>query len=117
MATSETTEPGTAPIRFPSGFGWGVATASYQIEGAVAEDGRSPSIWDTFSHTPGAVPDGDTGDVGHAHYPRRRTLGRHPRRRRRPLPPPQRGRRPHRVTGDGRLPLRAGLAAAAARGP
>ena len=48
---------------FPAGFHWGVATASYQIEGAVSEDGRAPSIWDTFAHTPGAVRDGDTGDV------------------------------------------------------
>ncbi|CAM5313323.1 6-phospho-beta-galactosidase [Streptomyces microflavus] len=37
----------------PADFTWGVATAAYQIEGAVTEDGRSPSIWDTFSHTPG----------------------------------------------------------------
>ena len=50
-------------IQFPDGFAWGTATASYQIEGAVDEDGRSPSIWDTFSHTPGTVHDGDTGDV------------------------------------------------------
>ena len=41
--------------RFPENFTWGVATASYQIEGAVAEDGRGPSIWDTFAHTPGKV--------------------------------------------------------------
>jgi beta-glucosidase len=53
-------------------FTWGVATASYQIEGAVAEDGRSPSIWDTFSHTPGAVHGGDTGDVADDHYHRYR---------------------------------------------
>jgi hypothetical protein len=45
------------------GFLWGAATAAYQIEGAAAEDGRTPSIWDTFSHTPGRVHDGDTGDV------------------------------------------------------
>jgi beta-glucosidase len=57
-------------IRFPDGFAWGVATASYQIEGAVAEDGRKPSIWDTFSHTPGKVQDGDTGDVACDHYHR-----------------------------------------------
>lgn len=43
----------------PADFTWGVATAAYQIEGAVAEDGRSPSIWDTFSHTPGTI-DGAT---------------------------------------------------------
>jgi beta-glucosidase len=58
--------------RFPDGFTWGVATASYQIEGAVAEDGRSPSIWDTFAHTPGAVANGDTGDVANDHYHRYR---------------------------------------------
>ena len=40
---------------FPADFVWGTATAAYQIEGAIAEDGRLPSIWDTFSHTPGAV--------------------------------------------------------------
>jgi beta-glucosidase len=40
-----------AAVRFPGGFAWGTATASYQIEGAVEEGGRSPSIWDTFSHT------------------------------------------------------------------
>jgi beta-glucosidase len=55
---------------FPGGFVWGVATASYQIEGAVREDGRAPSIWDTFSHTPGAVAGGDTGDVAVDHYHR-----------------------------------------------
>ncbi len=56
--------------RFPDGFAWGTATASYQIEGAVDEDGRSPSIWDTFSHTPGKVQGGDTGDVADDHYRR-----------------------------------------------
>jgi beta-glucosidase len=56
--------------RFPENFTWGVATASYQIEGAVAEDGRLPSIWDTFSHTPGKVVGGDTGDVACDHYHR-----------------------------------------------
>lgn len=54
----------------PADFTWGVATAAYQIEGAVAEDGRSPSIWDTFSHTPGKVDGGDTGDVACDHYHR-----------------------------------------------
>jgi len=56
--------------RFPNGFIWGSATASYQIEGAVAEDGRAPSIWDTFSHTPGKTVNGDTGDVACDHYHR-----------------------------------------------
>ncbi len=61
----------TSPTRsFPAGFVWGTATASYQIEGAVDEDGRAPSIWDTFSHTPGKVLGGDTGDVADDHYHR-----------------------------------------------
>jgi beta-glucosidase len=55
---------------FPEGFVWGVATSAYQIEGAVAEGGRGPSIWDTFSHTPGAVDNDDTGDVACDHYHR-----------------------------------------------
>jgi beta-glucosidase len=50
-------------LRFPPNFLWGCATASYQIEGAVNEDGRKPSVWDTFSHTPGKTFQGDTGDV------------------------------------------------------
>jgi beta-glucosidase len=56
-------------LTFPDGFVWGAATSSYQIEGAVAEDGRTPTIWDTFSHTPGAIAGGDTGDVAcdHSH--------------------------------------------------
>ena len=55
---------------FPPGFVWGVATAAYQIEGAAGIDGRGPSIWDTFSHTPGRVTGGDTGDVACDHYHR-----------------------------------------------
>ncbi len=55
---------------FPEGFVWGSATASYQIEGAAQEDGRTPSIWDTFSHTPGRTLNGDTGDVAADHYHR-----------------------------------------------
>jgi beta-glucosidase len=55
---------------FPEGFVFGSATASYQIEGAVAEDGRQPSIWDVFSHTPGKTLGGDTGDVADDHYHR-----------------------------------------------
>ncbi|MEV7964648.1 GH1 family beta-glucosidase [Sphaerisporangium sp. NPDC088356] len=51
-------------------FLWGTATASYQIEGAVAEDGRGPSIWDTFAHEPGRIRDGHTGDVACDHYNR-----------------------------------------------
>jgi beta-glucosidase len=55
---------------FPQGFLWGSATASYQIEGAAQEGGRGPSIWDTYSHTPGRVLGGDTGDVADDHYHR-----------------------------------------------
>jgi len=55
---------------FPAGFVWGSATASYQVEGAVGEDGRGPSIWDTFSHTPGKTHGGDTGDVADDFYHR-----------------------------------------------
>lgn len=55
---------------FPKEFSWGTATAAYQIEGAVAEDGRSPSIWDTFSRTPGKIDGDDTGDEACDHYHR-----------------------------------------------
>ncbi|MGW4557256.1 GH1 family beta-glucosidase [Streptomyces sp. NPDC004365] len=54
----------------PHDFLWGTATSAYQIEGAVAEDGRSPSIWDTFSHTPGKIAGDDNGDVACDHYHR-----------------------------------------------
>ena len=55
---------------FPPGFQWGAATASYQVEGAVDEDGRGESIWDRFSRTPGNTEDGATGDVACDHYHR-----------------------------------------------
>ncbi len=61
-----------APILFPDGFLWGAATSAYQIEGAVREDGRSPSIWDTLCRVPGAIRDGDSGDVADDHYHRYR---------------------------------------------
>lgn len=57
-------------MRFPDGFLWGAGTAAYQIEGAATADGRGPSIWDTFSHTPGKTVRGDTGDVAADHYHR-----------------------------------------------
>ena len=73
MTTTQDKPAGLATgVAFPPGFVWGTATASYQIEGAAAEDGRTPSIWDTYSHTPGRVVGGDTGDVADDHYRRYR---------------------------------------------
>src|SRR4051812_32691260 len=57
---------------FPPHFRWGTATSAYQVEGAAHEDGRGPSIWDTFSHQPGRIRDGSTGDVAADHYHRYR---------------------------------------------
>lgn len=57
-------------IKFPNDFEWGAATASYQIEGAAHADGRSNSIWDVFSRTPGKILNGDTGDMACDHYHR-----------------------------------------------
>jgi beta-glucosidase len=57
-------------VNFPENFLWGTATAAYQVEGAVDEDGRGRSIWDTFSHTPGKVLHGDTGDIACDQYHR-----------------------------------------------
>jgi len=62
----ENLEPGT----FPKDFWWGCATAAYQVEGATNEDGRAPSIWDTFSREPGRTENGDTGDVASDQYHR-----------------------------------------------
>jgi beta-glucosidase len=53
---------------FPETFLWGVATSAYQIEGAVGADGRGRSIWDTFTHRPGTILHGDTGDIAADHY-------------------------------------------------
>ena len=59
-------------LGFPEGFVWGASTAAYQIEGAPAADGKGPSVWDTFSHTPGKVRGGDTGDIACDSYHRYR---------------------------------------------
>jgi beta-glucosidase len=69
--TAEPTTAATATARrLPADFLLGSATASYQIEGGVREEGRGPSIWDTFSHTPGRTLNGDTGDVACDHWHR-----------------------------------------------
>ena len=56
--------------RMPAGFVFGTSTASYQIEGAVEEDGRGPSVWDTFCAQPGKIKDGSSGAVACDHYHR-----------------------------------------------
>ena len=70
MQTISTEHETSVVDRITGPFRWGVATSSYQIEGAVAEDGRTPSIWDTFCRVPGAVVGGDNGDVACDHYHR-----------------------------------------------
>jgi len=61
-------QPHPSSLAYPKGFLWGCATASYQIEGGAQDDGRGPSNWDTFSHTPGKTYHGDTGDVADDSY-------------------------------------------------
>jgi len=74
VSTSPTfdTDPARLARTFPTDFAWGFAASAYQIEGAAAEDGRGPSIWDTFARQPGAIADGSTGDVACDHYHRYR---------------------------------------------
>src|ERR1700727_2756728 len=59
-----------AAANFPEGFLWATATSAYQIEGAVHEDGRGPSIWDQFTHLKGKIIDQSTADVANDHYHR-----------------------------------------------
>src|SRR5215212_10272138 len=59
-----------APALFPKDFVWGTATSAYQIEGAVNDDGRGRSIWDTFSHMPGKIGDGGNADRANDHFHR-----------------------------------------------
>lgn len=66
----EATHPRVEFPRFPPGFRWGAATAAFQIEGATDAAGRGPSIWDTFSHTPGRILDGSNADVAADSYRR-----------------------------------------------
>ena len=71
-STMSTHDPARDPdaSRFPRTFLWGAATSAYQIEGGAGADGRTASIWDTYSHTPGKTHRGDTGDVACDHYHR-----------------------------------------------
>jgi beta-glucosidase len=70
MVTQGSDDYRDAGLVFPEGFVLGSATAAYQVEGAAREGGRTPSIWDTFSHTPGKTWNGDTGDIADDHYHR-----------------------------------------------
>ncbi len=70
MTTRSIDGSGAGVRVFPEGFLWGTATSAYQVEGGAQADGRGPSVWDTFSHTPGKVRGGDTGDIACDFYRR-----------------------------------------------
>jgi beta-glucosidase len=70
MSVTAGESPASVDRRFRDGFYWGVATSSYQIEGAWDEDGKGVSIWDTYAHTPGKIKNDDNGDVANDHYHR-----------------------------------------------
>jgi beta-glucosidase len=70
MTATAPESPTAVRRRFPDGFYWGVATSSYQVEGAWNEDGKGPSIWDTYAHTPGNINNDENGDVANDHYHR-----------------------------------------------
>jgi beta-glucosidase len=69
-ADAKPVAPPPSASGFPAGFVWGTATSSYQVEGAVDEDGRGASIWDKFVRIPGKIEDGSTGDRANEHYHR-----------------------------------------------
>ncbi|HLZ61364.1 MAG TPA: GH1 family beta-glucosidase [Ktedonosporobacter sp.] len=70
LGSSPSRGNGQSHSAFPAEFLWGAATSAYQIEGATDEDGRGPSIWDTFARVPGAIHQGETGDIAADHYHR-----------------------------------------------
>ena len=75
LSAAKSSSPPLSPLcadGFPADFIWGVGTAAYQIEGGVSDLGRSPSIWDTFSHTAGKTFMGETGDVACDHLRRKK---------------------------------------------
>src|SRR4051812_28774046 len=69
-APSPASKGSEAAAAFPDGFVWGAAAAAYQIEGAAAEDGKGPSVWDMFCKREGAIWKGQSGDVACDHYHR-----------------------------------------------
>src|SRR5450759_3122148 len=70
LIASIDTQPAPVNAAFPPDFLWGAATSAYQIEGAVYEDGRAPSVWDRFAAVPGATYQGQTGEIAADHYHR-----------------------------------------------
>ena len=68
--TSTEAQPDPASNIFPPDFLWGAATSAYQVEGAVHEDGRAPSVWDRFAALPGTTYHGQTGEIAADHYHR-----------------------------------------------
>src|SRR5215213_10977831 len=72
MTTAGMRATDRSPLGLPQGFTFGVASSAYQVEGAATEDGRAPSVWDTFTARPGAVADGSDGSLACDFYHRSR---------------------------------------------